>query len=460
MARRGLTLLLICLALLPGSEAQKPTGAPAGGKPRVEGKPLLQDSLRASAEKRPGAPKRGTKPPGVQAEAPPRPQVRNQDKIIPHCLMITDLKVVNDPRASQGGKWSFGYLMRAMANTPATGIVPEEFVRRWLAHWEHDQSINGFTVRKREDIQTVIDSWPKQSDGRLDLDRAPFRLLAIVNRLDLRNNLVLGVPRVGGGGAGEGRFVYCWVNESGAPQNFTVNFEFAVKRKTFEEVQQWAKRWYDLKDLTMGSAEFLQALEAVTEQFAAAAADPEQPPAGSALAQLRTNEIALGALWELREFQLDTRNSGYLRQVTVKQNPDISFDNGQVLLDFVTRDQSDILGKRHAIPVEFPAGKPLLAGSSLMRVNFRWKLPDTAPPELEPARHLFALHTCNGCHFAETNTQFVHVIPRRADESARLSQFLKTPLTGDLDLREQDLGALVETGRSYEEQRLPLQFVH
>jgi hypothetical protein len=54
----------------------------------------------------------------------------------------------------------------------------------------------------------------------------------------------------------------------------------------------------------------------------------------------------------------------------------------------------------------------------------------------------------------------VHVVPRRTNEAARLSLFLRTPETGDLALRERDLRALVEVGRPYEEKRLPLQFVH
>jgi hypothetical protein len=278
MVKCWLTLALLYVILLPRHGHTEPPATTSIVNTRERGKSLLQDSLKASAGRHPATPNRGTRILGA-LNAVPLSQ-GNQDKIIPQCLMITDLTVVNDARASQGGKWSFGYLMRAMANTAATGIVPEEFVRRWLSHWEQDQSINGFTVRKREDIQNVIQSWPKLSDGRLDLDRAPFRLLAIVNRLDLRNNFVLGVPRIGGGGAGEARFVYCWLNDAGAPQNFTVNFEFSIKRNTFEEVQEWAKRWYDLKDLTIGSAEYLQALEAITEQFATAAVDPEQPPVG------------------------------------------------------------------------------------------------------------------------------------------------------------------------------------
>lgn len=459
MSQRRLALLSICTAaaaVIAGAEpAELPDQANAD-KASAAGRPLLQNRLPAASSNHLAVPGRGVR----KAEAAAAADDANDDNLVPHSLMITDLSVVNDPRASHGGKWSFGYLMRSIANTPATGIVPEELVRRWLQHWEEDQSISGFVVRKREAIQELIDSWPKQENGALDLDRAPFRLLAIVNRIDLRNNLVLGVPRMGGGGAGEGRFVYCWVNESGIPQNFTANFEFSVKRSTFEEVREWAKRWYDLKGLAMGSEQYLQALERITEEFAAAAVDPEQLPAGSALAQLRTNEIALGELWELREFRLDVGGGGYLRQVTVKQTPDISLDNSLALLEYVVRDQDSILSRRHAVPVEFPAGQPFLAGSALLRVNFRWKLPDGAPPELEEARRLFALHTCNGCHFSETGTQFVHIVPRRADQPARLSQFLRTPETGDLALREQDLRDLVEQGRSYEEQRLPLQFVH
>lgn len=423
-----------------------------------QGKRLLQDELQSVESGRPRAAVRGART--IERSGSALPAILNQERIIPHGLLINDVSVVNDPRASNGGTWSFGYLMRGMANTASTGIVPEEFVRRWLAHWQTDQVVNGFTVGQRPDIQAVIEAWPKTAAGSLDLDKAPFRLLAIVNRLDLRNNLVLGVPRIGGGGAGEARFVYCLVDADGTPQNFTVIFEYAIKRNTFDAVQEWGRRWYDLKDVALGTAEYLERLESITEEFAAPAVDPEQPPNGSALAQLRTNEITLGLLWELREFRIDAGGTGYLRQVPVKHNPDIGFDRTDVLVQFIQQNQADLLNKRHVVPVEFPPGQSFLAGSALMRVNFRWTLPDAAPPELEAARQQFALHTCNGCHQAETGTQFVHVVPRAADAPSRLSQFLTRPETGDLALREQDLRRLVEQGRSYEAQRLSLQFVH
>ena len=132
-------------------------------------------------------------------------------------LMVTDPSVVQDPGrtrtactgagSSSMGKWSFGYLMQEMANTPMTGISTSDFTRKWLDTWMNPQNINGWTVAQRATMQTqVIDPWVTASGGPgnpLDMSKAPFRLLAIVNRVDLRQNLVYG-----SGSAGEGRFVF------------------------------------------------------------------------------------------------------------------------------------------------------------------------------------------------------------------------------------------------------------
>ena len=106
-------------------------------------------------------------------------------------LMITDLSVVEDGRATAaGGPWTFGGLITAMAGpTP-----PGAFVKQWLLQWDANQSVNTFTVARRQTIRSlVIDPW-KARDGQAgapdpawtpNLANAPFRLLAIVNRLDL-----------------------------------------------------------------------------------------------------------------------------------------------------------------------------------------------------------------------------------------------------------------------------------
>lgn len=425
-------------------------------------KTSLGKSLERAATEPEGAaqpiPRRSTAKSVEAAASTPAPQaaVSNQNQIIPNCLMITDVRVVNSPQATNG-PWSFGYLMRSAANHDASGIKPEQLVRNWLAHWETDQVPNGQTVRKRDGIAEFITNWPKKPDGDLDLDRAPFRLLAIVNRVDLRNNLVLGVSRIGGGGAGEGRFVFGGVDPGGEPLNFTVIFEYGIKLRTFEEVQAWGRQWYALKDLTIGSTEYLNRLQEITEQFAAPAVDPEQPPSGSALVQLRTNENAFGNVWELREFRLDLHHTGLLRQVTVKQTPNLTWQGSADLLAFVRDKESEILGNRHAVPVASPTGTPMQAGSALMQRFFKWRLPDDAPPNLEGALRKLAFNTCNGCHLAETDTEFTHVSPRALGDKAHLSRFLEEV---DLPAREADLRQLIETGRPYEMKRLPLQFVH
>jgi hypothetical protein len=117
-------------------------------------------------------------------------------------LMITDLSVVNDRNrtfdicgnvGNPNGAWTFKTLMTNMANQPVTGIDPAVFVENWVRNWTVNHSINTFAVPARANIgPQVLNAWPRLSNGRLNLDRSPFRLLAIVNRVDLRKNTVYG----------------------------------------------------------------------------------------------------------------------------------------------------------------------------------------------------------------------------------------------------------------------------
>src|SRR6185503_10626403 len=86
-------------------------------------------------------------------------------------------------------------------------------LKTWLKTWDIDQTINGFVVPARPNIRTVlIEPW-KARDGQAGVSdeqwepnwrNAPFRLLAIVNRLDLKRDAG-GIVQ----NAGEGRFVFC-----------------------------------------------------------------------------------------------------------------------------------------------------------------------------------------------------------------------------------------------------------
>ena len=123
-------------------------------------------------------------------------------------LMLTDLSVVEDASrtfdpftgaGTEGGNWTFAYLMEQMCNQPVTGIDPKLFAARWIQHFEHNQLINFDPVPSSNPavpgggpVQLqLINKWNAKNIalGRhpFDLRMAPFRLTAIVNRIDLRD---------------------------------------------------------------------------------------------------------------------------------------------------------------------------------------------------------------------------------------------------------------------------------
>jgi hypothetical protein len=366
-------------------------------------------------------------------------------------LMITDLSVVEDPIRTtwngpssdpRTGAWTFGALMQAMAPSPDQAPA---MVLKLLQTWLTDQQVGGFVVPARPSMQQlVIDPWPKTSTGDLDLTKAPLRLSAIVNRIDVRN--------LNQGKAGEGRFVFSVLDPSGfAPflPGFTVIVEYNLPATTDADVLTWANRWHALSSHPFPSEEYNAALQALTAQFAGANIAPGQPN-GSSLAQLRTNEIALGPEWELREFHLSP-TTGFFQEAGDALTPDLSLNGTPTLADFVNQNAATILTQLHTVPPTFE-NQPFQAGSSLNPLTF-WSAPGIKDNN---ARQLFSLNTCNGCHGPETGTTFLHIAPRFPGQVTQLSGFLtgitvQDPVTGvprtfgDLAARKQGLTQLVCT---------------
>ncbi len=356
-------------------------------------------------------------------------------------LMITDLSVVEDPVRTTGlGAWTFGRLMANMAGC----TDPSAFVLNWLASWELDRTVNGFLVPGRPSIRgQITEPWLRASGGtgRLDLSKAPFRLLAIVNRIDLRKNQFYGG---GGGNAGEGRFVVGALDANGHALPFTAIFEYELPARTTGEVKMWADRWHRLGSIPFGPA-YNQALEVVTEAYSGARKSTTKPN-GSLLNQLRTNEIALASPWELREFNISAR-SGHLFLTTVKQSPDLSFNGTPELAQFINANEQAVIAGTHKVPDAWLGG----ADPARFIIN--------APGIQSPlARHKFALNTCAGCHFRETGTGFTHVGVRSLGQQAPLSGFLTgttipDPISGDprtfadLGRRALDLKHVLEASR-------------
>jgi hypothetical protein len=338
-------------------------------------------------------------------------------------LMITSTSVVDDPTRTQQfgffgdggtsapsqGVWTFGRLMRDLAPTPADApALVEKLFQTWLT----DQTVNGFTIPARTDIQRVVlGNFPRLPDGSLDLDRAPLRLQAIVNRMDLRN--------LAEGNAGEGRFVFGVIGPFGSVEQFTVIFEYKLPAATEADVQEWANLWHDLGSHPFPSEEYNAALEAITLRFSGRGAAPGRVN-GSALSQLRTNEISLFPRWELREFVL-SQTTGFLAPTTVKLTPDLGFNGSQTLADFVVQNAPAIIAEKHTVPEQFE-GAPFLAGSVFNDLVV-WQSPSINLSNSD-ARFEFSKNTCNGCHGPETNTTFLQITPRFSGQEATLSPFL------------------------------------
>src|SRR5690606_23804038 len=246
---------------------------------------------------------------------------------------------------------------------------------------------------------TVLQAWQAASGGAdrpLDMARAPFRLLAIVNRIDLRGNIAYG-----GGLAentcdppcrsGEARFVFAFADrrfdgENGYPggdgdivgddgqvargREFLVILEYCIPKHNCGDLHRFAREWAALQCIPFGP-EYNKALQAVTDQFAAAGVSPGRPN-DSAISQVRTNENVLDPLWEMREFRIFRNDSdaGHLRPVTVKQTPRESVDATPLLADYIQT--TFPAPPNHVVPLEWgmaPGGplQPFLGGRAIMR---------------------------------------------------------------------------------------------
>nr|WP_246357189.1 Ig-like domain-containing protein [Pyxidicoccus fallax] len=353
-------------------------------------------------------------------------------------LLITALSVVEDPvRTTGSGAWTFGALMRAMNG----GRDPSELVRNWLRTWEQDQFIGATFVPARPNIRgLVLSAWEQRSGGSgapLNFNVAPFRLLAIVNRMDLRHE---------NEHAGEGRFVFGVTDPSGNATPFTVILEYQLPGGSPEEFQRWARDWHELGRLGPSHPDYNAKLQAVTDRFTKSFVAPGRFM-GGAIHQVRTNENALEFEWELREFHF---NAEGLAPAHVALTPAFFHNGSPLLRDYILQNRPAVVAETHWVP-EFFQDQPFLWGSALTPFNFFWD----APGVDSEARHKFSLNTCSGCHAGETRTFFLHVGPRDPGQPAFLSPFLLStaptpdPVTGaprvfnDLGRRQEDLKALV-----------------
>jgi hypothetical protein len=350
-------------------------------------------------------------------------------------LIVKVGHVVNDARTKQFGHWSFGWLMEQMVLAGAdsqdrAAVMVENMFKTWI----NETTVNGFKVSARPAVNgMLLDSgqWPRLPNGKLNLAAAPMKLLAIVNRLDLHD--------LKNGKAGEGRFVFGVMDpndlegEFGAPQ-FTIILEYNLPGKTDADLRRWAKDWHALSTITDPLA-YRDKLQTITDRFATRGSAPSRPN-GNAISQVRTNELRIGAPWELREFALTQESAtvpAALKASPVALTPNSgtfageNLNNTPLLRDFINAKASLIVDSKHDMLPTFQ-GVKFQGGSSPVDGNHMiWRATGVNPSGTASAAQvlrLFALNTCNGCHSAETGVSFTHVKPREGTDEAGLSSFL------------------------------------
>jgi hypothetical protein len=331
-------------------------------------------------------------------------------------LEIRDVSVVDDRiRTGPNGAWSFGKLMENMAPTPAEAPA---MVEGLLNSFLTTQTVNGFTLPPRTGVQNILNTL-RGPNGQLDLSRssAAFRLLAIVNRIDLND-----INGDSATTAGEGRFVFGFTPFGGFT-NATLIIEYSIPASSKDEVVALANAWHALRDssIPFPSEQYNAALQAVTERFTNRGAGGTGRVNGSALGQLRTNDFFSfsGNAWEFREFHLDA-TSGMLVPAPVAQTPDRSFNRTDKLSRFVLANEAAILAEKHAVPLSFE-GAPFQGGNVDAFDFFLWQVPNVSPE----TSHRFARNTCNGCHDRNvTGGAEFQIRPRFPGQESQLSGFL------------------------------------
>lgn len=390
-------------------------------------------------------------------------------------VIASPVETTFDPAHPSGdsarGAWSFGRLVHNMlpAGQRDSAAAASALVTDWLATWSVEQAPNpGVSAALARPAMHLLVTAPwRIASGCaadddtcvLDMAKAPFRLMAIVNRPDLRV-VANDATAIGG----EGRFVFQVVGptlgvsaETGQvavmdatvkPQKFTVIFEYSLPVRGNVDTITWARRWHTLGPIPFGPA-FNAHLRTITNDFAGADRDPRRPN-GNALDQIRTNEVALqGArfpiagftaakqFWELREFHLTDAG---LTPHTVNLEPSRDFDiarTGQIgtegtrsaeLTAYLGANSAAVLAGTNKL-VAGMSGNSALVGSAPYAA---WGKRTNPNPPTVPSqgvandlgvaidvRDAFALATCAGCHRHETDTRhFMHITVLDAMEPA------------------------------------------
>lgn len=253
------------------------------------------------------------------------------------------------------------------------------------------------------------------NDAPVPMSAAPFRLLALVNRTDLAEQLAPESP------AGEARLVYTLTSGPGDDPSspalpFTVIFEYSLGSAL--SVRDWSAAFHALAELDEQSAGRSQATRDLVRSFVSSPGSAGAPY----LSQLRVNDARDG-IPELYELALD--DSGALVPRGLRNTPRPELAGSSQLLAFALDHAQAIEQGIHRVPTEWLAGSARVEPISWL----------SGSPTLEGG---FTRGTCSGCHGPDSPSSNGFHLSEATDGSVTLSPFL---LDEDLPRRVQTLRA-------------------
>lgn len=407
----------------------------------------------------------------------------NQSLVITTTSVTRDSARTEDPCSTTAGDenkvWTIGHLLKREAEK--NGITPSTYVSNWMTAWGSSANVNGETVPILLG-EAVHKDWDRFNGGStsLSLHKAPFYLLAIVNRIDLRKHRPLGEPL-----GGEVRFVFgmlaAFQNSPPCPTtNYaaasTIILEYSPAKSDENQVRDFGRRWLDLSPLT--GAAYRTALQNLTEEVVN----------NGRLLRIRTNEgtesskIGGSTGWDLTEFEPNP-STKFLQRSTIKQAPAMALVPSQQVSDWIWSNRAALSANAmdveltstavrapigsYSVPLKFPGTQTSFRGGinsigvspadEYWGRNYPTGLGSEFLYDYSDARFAFSVGTCMGCHSQETGTGLLHILPPSPGSEASRSNFLSGPVTAfdpwwnggftrnfdEMTRRENDLRGLV-----------------
>ncbi len=388
-------------------------------------------------------------------------------------LLINATSVVENPErtrnpcaASLPGEaskpWTFGRVMEQLA--AAAGVEVHAFTEQWLDKFRFAQDVRdtsgNVTLDATSDLAAsnlealVVGRWRARSGGgALDLNLAPFRLLAITYRPDLAEGYY-GIVEQERKGAGEVHLVFGLLNvvdangdgdaldtgDTCAAADMTLNFRVQPRDHELRWHQSVRQSVGATVTAFLGASDYNTLLQTLTDGVVNTT--PEATPA-TAFMRLRTNEAVLSGVFQLREFGLRVTPSGgalQWAQVTLRNNPR-QHQTASTAVPILTlprfRSTAQIfvaLGcegpprhdQLHGLRISRvrPSGSRSRAAVPTMTQTPYWDHVALATDQEKQGRFRTSLGSCTGCHSRETATAFFHVRSRRSRDRRGTFPFL------------------------------------